>query len=317
MALNEDIDRGVMVIKTLVDAFNEERLFSCRRFPEDIYPQEFEEGSNEHLIYISMVSSIAYLRKEEQLWTIAKDTFNEERGHKLFIPTEVLKMSIEDLECDMRYFGLLLSSLFIKQWALRNPKKANRRRLNTHDYELWYNMAVALNDFNSNIEELLEHYNFDALKIIDGFAKGEYSNCFPEYHKIRKVILWLIRLQRYGPYEIKNLDQVPMPIGMHIIRATFMSGAISGNTTSIMTDLHTKLSDYWYKVSKKGKTVFNLAPVEFQIYLWILSKYGCARGRREKPACKLTDECPCSDYCSTGKFEIFGTYVKIDTQKTG
>ncbi|MCK4667022.1 hypothetical protein KAU33_09745 [Candidatus Dependentiae bacterium] len=315
MAITEDVDRGNLVIKTLIDAYNENRLFSCKRFPEDIIPDSMEEGSNEHLIYLSMISSISYLRKEDQLWTLARDAYEDEKGRDMFIPEKVLQASIGDLERNMLQFGLLLSSLAVKQWELDNPKAANRRQLQSRDSEIWINMTVALTDFDSNIEKLLNYYDFDSEKIIEDFVNGKYSNCFPEYDKKRKVILWLVGLQRYGKYQIKNLDKVPMPIGMHIIRATFMSGAMSGETSSIMLDLHKVLSDYWYKVSKKGKDVFNLSPIEFQSYLWILSKYGCTKGRKEKPTCSLKNKCPCGSYCSTGYFESFGTYVKLDTQK--
>ncbi|MDD3627013.1 MAG: hypothetical protein PHV06_06800 [bacterium] len=315
MELQKDIDRGVLVIKSLVDAFNEKRLFTCSHFPEDVFPENMEVGSNEHLVYISMISSIAYLRKEEQLWCLTRDAYEDSEGHIIFEPEKVLSTSLEDLERTMRQFGLLLSAMVIRQWMLRNPKTANRRELESHDLEIWTNMAQALMEFDCDIEKLLKHYDFDALKIIDDFARGKYSNCFPEYHRERKVILWLVRLQRYGKHFIKNLDKVPMPIGMHIIRATFMTGSVWGNANSIMTDLHKFLSDYWYDVAKKGQYLFKLAPIEFQIHLWILSKYGCAVGRREKQTCSSQQECPLKEFCTEGTFEILGTYVKVDTKR--
>ncbi|MDD3626531.1 MAG: hypothetical protein PHV06_04360 [bacterium] len=316
MAITEDIDRGILVIKTLQDAYNENRLFTYKRFIEDIYPEGLERGSNAHLIYVSMVCSISYLRKEEQLWTLARDAYEDEEGRDLFIPAKVLQSSLDVLERNLRQFGLLLSPTAIKDWELNNPKVASRRILQSSDFEIWVNMAETLNSFDSDIEKLLSHYDFDADKIIDDFVNGKYSNCFPEYQKERKVILWLIALRRFSKYEIKNLDKVPMPISMHTIRATFMTGAMAGQTTSIMNDLNKTLSDYWYRVSTKGKDVFNLTPVEFQTFLWILSKYGCTIGRKEKPACSMKDKCPCGSYCSKGVFDSFGTYVKIDVHQT-
>ena len=269
MKLIKDIERGVLVINRLVNAFRENKLFGCNRFPEDIMPEDLEIGSNEHLLYLSFISSIAYLRKEERLWNLAKEAYEDNKDVIIFTPEKVLNSSIVMVEKELKKYGLLVNPLIIRQWNLNNPKSANRKILEGRDLEMWINMALALNDFGSDVEKLCESFDFDGVKILEEFTEGKYSNCFPDYHKPRKVILWMMRFQRYAKFKLKNLDKVPMPIGMHIIRATFMSGAISGEVSSIMLDLYEILSDYWYEVSRTGKDSFNLSPIEFQIYLWM------------------------------------------------
>ena len=145
---------------------------------------------------------------------------------------------------------------------MRNPKSANRRLLQGNDTEIWLNMAQAIYEHDSNIEKLFAAYDFDAVKILNEFTEGRYPECFPEYHKERKIVLWMVRLERFAKFTIKNLDKMPMPIGMHIIRATFMSGAVTGETTSIDMDIRARLSEYWHEVADTGKEVFNLSPTE-------------------------------------------------------
>ncbi|MCK4667312.1 hypothetical protein KAU33_11210 [Candidatus Dependentiae bacterium] len=315
MKLIKDIERGVFVINTLVNAFRANELFGCNRFPEDIMPEDLEIGSNEHLLYLSFISSIAYLRKEERLWNLAKDAYEDNKDGIIFNPEKILNSSINSVDKELKKYGLLVNPLIVKQWNLSNPKSANRKILEGRDLEMWINMALALKDFGSDVKKLCESFDFDGVKILEEFSLGKYSNCFPEYHKARKVILWMVRLQRYAKFKLKNLNKLPMPIGMHIIRATFMSGAISGEVSSIMLDLYEILSDYWYEVSHLEKNEFSLSPIEFQIYLWILSKHGCSKGRRDHLICRLQDECPLGEYCSEGVFKTLGTYIKVDTQQ--
>ena len=316
MDLNFDIERGILVIKTLVDSFNDNRLFTCDHFPEDIIPEEMVKGSNEHLVYLSLISSIAYLRKEEQLWCLARDAWEEKEAKYLFNPEQILTHPFKEIEKSLRYYNLLVSKAIVKEWTMRNPKSANRRLLQGNDAEIWVRMAQTLYEHDSNVEKLFDVYNFDAVKVLKEFTEGKYSESFPEYHKTRKVILWMVRTQRFSSFHIENLNELPMPVSMHIIRATFMSGAVTGETTSIDMDISSKISEYWHDVAEAGKETLNLSPNEFQIYLWILSKYGCSTGRREQPYCTLVDQCPVGKLCSKGIFENLGTYIKAEIRQT-
>ncbi|MDD3626494.1 MAG: hypothetical protein PHV06_04175 [bacterium] len=315
LEVKEDVQRGVEVLRRLVKSLNEQNLFEFQNLPEDIVPEGLTKGENDHLIYLSLVSAIAYLRKEERLWASARETFEDKDTKYVFDTKEVVKHEPEKIEEDLRSFGLFINKLVLKHWSIGKLKSVDRRSLRENDLEIWLNMANALNDFDGNIQKLFENYKYDGLEVLKAFTRAPYASAFPEYHKQRKVEIWLARMRRNALFEINNLENIPMPVGAHIIRTTFLTGAITGKLNSIHVDLDNLISDYWNDVGLACKEELNITPIEFQVYLWILSKYGCSVGR-ESEICTKAPDCPFADICSIGKFEMLDTYITIDlTQK--
>ncbi|MCK4667758.1 hypothetical protein KAU33_13460 [Candidatus Dependentiae bacterium] len=312
--IKKDIDRGILIIKRLVDAYKNRKLFKFNELPENNLPEDLEVGSNEHLLYLSFVSGIAYLRREERLWAAARETYDDENLRYVFNPKEVIRHPLEEVESNLKEYGLFINLLVLKHWSIGKLKTVDRRSLRENDLEIWLNHANTLNDFSGDIKTLFESYDNNALKVFRAFTKLPYSSSFPTYHKPRKVEIWLARIRRYARFEIKNMNELPMPVGAHIIRATFLPGAISGELNSIHVDLDSLISDYWHEVAEVGKEELGLSPIEFQVFLWTLSKYGCSVGR-EGETCSLQEECPLGDICSKGKFNVMDTYISINLEQ--
>ena len=312
--IKKDIDRGILIIKRLVEAYENKKLFKFNKLPENNLPEDLEIGSNEHLLYLSFVSAIAYLRREERLWAAARETWDDDDIRYVFNPKEVIRKSLPEVERDLKEYGLFVNLLVLKHWSIGKLKTVDRRSLRENDLEIWLNLANTLNDFNGDIKTLFESFNYDAVEVFRAFNKHPYSNSFPKYHKPRKVEIWIARIRRYARFEIKNMNELPMPVGAHIIRATFLPGAISGKLNSIHVDLDSVISDYWHEVAEVAKEELGLSPIEFQVFLWTLSKYGCSVGR-EGETCSLQGECPLGDICSKGKFDVMDTYISINLEQ--
>ncbi|MCK4666679.1 hypothetical protein KAU33_08010, partial [Candidatus Dependentiae bacterium] len=295
----------------LRDAYNHREGIYSKVFPYRVLPEEMVSGSNEHLLFLTFVSGIAYHRKEELLWNSARMTYSDPKTKYLFNPEKVLEVLPSDLEQDLLKYKLFVTPSEIKKWNVGKLKNIDRSSVRENDLYIWVKMAKVLKKYDSDIKKLFEAFDNDALKLLKAFSETPYTNCFPEYSKERKVIIWLTRLKTISDLTVSNFENLPVPIGSHIVRATFMTGAISGKITSFQVDFEELLAEYWKTVYEERNTEFDETLVEFIPYLWFLSKFGCAPGKVGND-CRNKAGCPVKDLCTTGKVEILDNYITID-----
>ncbi|MCK4667929.1 hypothetical protein KAU33_14330 [Candidatus Dependentiae bacterium] len=312
--INKDIHRGILLIQKLSNVFQTEDFFGVTQMPEDILPYGVERGSSEHLLYITLVSSIAYLRWEESLWSAARETFEDDEKKYLFDPKKVLEEPFSKIEFDLKEYSLISNLTKGKPLGIGKVKSDDLKALRQNDPNAWVNMSRALKQFDFSIEKLFEEHNYDAVDVVKFFTETDFSNSFPEYQRKDKVLVWLSRIERNLKFPIKNLDKLPMATGNHILRATFMMGVIWGKFNSTEVDLDDMIIDFWNKVAIEGKEKLRVFPVQFQTYLWILSKFGCKPGRKES-ICSMKSHCPIGDFCAIGKFDILDKFITIDIKQ--
>ncbi|MDD3626815.1 MAG: hypothetical protein PHV06_05800 [bacterium] len=311
----KDIIRGISVIKKLNEAFFTDNLFDFEGLPEEKLPKEMLRGSSEHLLYITLVSAIAYLREEEQLWNSARMAWEDKHRRYLFNPAEILERPVSEVENDLRKVKLLCSPQELKPVSFKDLISGDQRFLRENDFEIWLNMSRTLNRFGSKVETLFDSHNFDALEIFKLFTETPFKDSFPEYKKERKLIIWLARIERNAHFPILNMIRIPMAGGTHIHRATFMTGCIRGELNSLQVELDDLTVKYWHEVAEAGKTSLNISPIQFQIYLWILSKFGCKPGKPDgKEECRNKKRCPVKEFCVSGQVLIKDEYTQINTR---
>ncbi len=305
-----DTKRGILTLKRLIKAYNDKKFFNLVKLPEEILPENLEKGTNAHLLFLTLVSSIGYLRKEELLWNAARETYEDDDLRYLFFPDQILNHPLEKIEHDLKEWSLLLSLKSIKNDKIKF-KSVDRRTIKENDLAIWINMSNLLKTYDSSVVKLLEAYDMDALKIIDVFTQVPLENCFPNYQKKEKIIIWLLRLKEDESLPIINFDKIPMPVNYHVIRATCFSGSVTGIANSIESDIPKLIAEYWFEMVEDKDYDLNLNPIEFERYLWLLSKYGCSKGRQGYN-CSFTKDCPVGDFCSRGEIKILNTYMTID-----
>ncbi len=309
-----DTKRGILTLKRLIKAYNDKKFFNLKKLPEEILPEGVEKGTNTHLLFLTLVSSIGYLRKEELLWTAARETYEEDDLRYLFFPDQILNHPLEKIERDLKEYSLLLSLKSIKNDKIKF-KSVDRRTIKENDLAIWLNMSNLLKTHNSDVVKLLKAYDMDALKLIDVFTQPPLEECFPNYQRKEKIIIWLLRLKEDENLPIINFDKIPMPVNYHVIRATCFSGSVTGIANSIESDLTKLVAEYWFEMIKDKDYDLDLNPIEFERYLWLLSKFGCSPGRQGYN-CNLKNECPIGDFCSKGEIKILNTYMTIDIVQT-
>lgn len=314
MNLRKDYSRGILTLERLNSAFRDKNFFKIKALPYSLLPEGMEAGTKEHQNFVTYISSIDYLRQEEDLWQCARDTYEDPQTRYLFEPKEVLIKPSRELLNDLQSHRLFLTNQQLRRWNFRKYELQTKKKIEGKDIEYWINISKMLKEFDNDLSNLFAQFDNNALEIIKEFSTGKYLPCFPKYAKERKVIVWLKRMKEFSDIEFNNFDKLKLPVDHHTIRATFYSGSISGKVSSFDLNLPKIISDYWKEVSTKEGYTLNKEPIEFEGLLWLLSKYGCSL-RSNPKKCQLFTRCPIGDFCSKGKVKILDDFVSIDIEQ--
>lgn len=85
-------------------------IFGHKKMPEGTPPEGVEEGSYEHLMYVTMTVSIDYMRDATVLWKSARKTFEDPEVRWVFYPKKVVdegKTSFKKLSRSINYLKSL------------------------------------------------------------------------------------------------------------------------------------------------------------------------------------------------------------------
>ena len=154
--IHQDIQRGIEILRKLRQAYDANAFFTFKQLPEDVLPEDMVRGSNEHLLYLTLVSSVAYLRREERLWSCARETWEDTELNYLFKPEVVITKHSSVVEHDLLDYNLTESLLKAKTYSIGKLKYQDRRVLREKDVDIWMNMAYALSKYSSNVEDLFK-----------------------------------------------------------------------------------------------------------------------------------------------------------------
>jgi hypothetical protein len=108
------------------------------------------------------------------------------------------------------------------------------------------------------------------------------------------------------------LNLIPIPIDIHICRASLNLDVIRGSYSGNMEQVFGSIDEAW----RRG--VENSAFYSLQVDepLWTLSKYGCTD--RPKTTCQPHEcphysECPVAAFCVAGKVSVAPPLVDVET----
>lgn len=168
---------------------------------------------------------------------------------------------------------------------------------------------------------VLDYYKGDPLNIIlacnwDGAKVLEHlhqnGQLFP-YLKGQKIgPLWLRMLRDNAGLPLTNLDTIPIPVDIQVLRATFCSGAITGDYDGPIEPLKKMVAPLWKKAVQglsfpdKNGTGRPLISLDLDEALWNLGRNFCSRNGRSP-----MESCPLSPGCLSGKIEIRNNMVQI------
>jgi len=106
--------------------------------------------------------------------------------------------------------------------------------------------------------------------------------------------------------KLKNLKKMPIPVDVHIARATFTTGWLKGEYTGTITDVSPKIDEAWKKIIPKLKHALQMDEC-----LWHLSKQGCTS--RKGDFCPRRRECPVGEFCIGGHVHVSSKGIKVRT----
>ncbi len=282
-----DIEKCRKVAEILYNQFykSKEGLFGHREMPEDLLPQGVERGSYSHIMFITLTVAIDYQRDAVQLWNASRRTFEDKSTQWIYFPNQLVERSDSELLGAMQKYSLV--------------KKVLKDAL-----KIWKPVSMSFHKlFNSDPRNLFKEMDYDAFRLYT-IMNTKYKRYFP-YLSGKKILpLWLRLLHDVVGIELKNLDKIPIPVDIHIARATFCLGCLKGTYKGPFQDAIAEINGVWEEACEN----FPLTRLQLDGPLWNLSKYGCSH--RTNQFCPKSSRCPVSQFCIPGK--IYVSPEKID-----
>ena len=302
MSVEIDIKKGNKLAKVLYDSFLTVGIHGHTEMPEDEIPEGVARGSLEHVLFITLTVSIDYMRDATALWKYSRKTYEDPKTRYLFEPESLAQTAYEKIIKDMKKHGL--------------AKRPN------NDSTIWKTVGTTFeNKWNGNPINFLEHNNWDSLTILKHLEKDTHidgdkkSNDFPYLRGPKIGPLWLRMLRdNVGITKIKNLDNVPIPVDIHIARASLATGVVYGEFEGKLGDLFKFIRKAWFE-SVKGIQIDNrdMMALDVDEALWHLSKFGCAQRDKITGNCPVYDRCEVNEFCIKGSVSINKGNVLINT----
>lgn len=299
LIINSKKAKDVAVI--LFEKFNSnEGIFGHNIMPEDLLPtwnsdltsSGIEKGSYEHLMFITLVVSIDYQRNADQLWEAGRKTFEDEQTRWLFFPEKILKKNFDEIVEAMKVHKL--------------SKKSKK------DAKIWFDVSKSFFEvYDSNPLNLIEQCNHDALEIFNRKFDLRFKQSFPYLSGDKIFPLWIRMLYDTVGIGLKNIDKIPIPVDVHIARATFTTGCLIGKYKGTIPKVFSQIDEGW----KKAIELVNHPKLRYRLQLdeplWHLSKYGCRF--RKGDFCPNKSKCPVSKFCMNGIINVSAEKIEINT----
>lgn len=295
--LQVDVGRARDVAQTLYAAFapGGVGIFGEHSMPEDVLPQGVAPGSREHLNFLTLTISVDYMRDAMELWRAARGAWRDATTRYLFEPAVVAQTSTEKLKADLVRTGL----------ALRPNRDGNA----------WGTISRTLTrKWKSDVKTFLADCGFDGPTILtrlhrDGaWSASGWTPDFPLLRGPKIGPLWVRTLRDNALLKLSGLEDVPIPVDVHVMRATLCSGAIRGRYCGSLETIKHAVRDVWRTATKglqhpDGRPMI---PLDVDEPLWTLSRLGCSR-RGNGPLASCPSDCVCAPACVEGRIRITGT----------
>jgi len=300
--LKTDPGRGKRLAELLYRQFSTNGILGHTEMPEDILPKGMTRGSLEHLFFITLTVAIDYQRDANVLWEVSRQTWEDSETQYLFDPEALHQTHHIKVTKDLQKYKL--------------SKKQKK------DSNIWRTVGITfLKKWNGDPTNFLENCGWDSMEILSRLKSDthiNYGKPVPDYPYLRgdKIgPLWLRMLRdNVGITKLKNLEHVPIPVDIHIARATLATGVVRGQFNGNLADVFAHIRSAWFE-GVKGLKVKNrnMMALDVDEPLWHLSKYGCTHRNKDTGRYHLISRCEAGDFCVTGRVKIEQNRVELNT----
>lgn len=280
-------DRAREAARRLWEAWNGAGIFGVVSMPESEPPVGVERGTREHALFITLTVALDYLRDAAALWSAARQAFEGETTRWLFDTARVARSSAEDVR----------AALVSSRVALRPVK----------DAQIWQTVAATLDRrFGGDPRAMAEAVDHRAPAMLEDLRRvpGE----FPWLGGPKIGPLWVRMMSDEVQLLLRELELVPIPVDVHIARATYACGGLVGSFTGTVSAAAPAIKQLWGDALEGT----GLRPLDIDQALWLQSREGCARRRGD--FCPREGQCVIADLCVEGQIRVDGKAIKIDTR---
>lgn len=302
MSIVIDNERGKKVAELLYNSFTTKGIHGRTDMPEDITPNSVIRGSLDYIFFITLTVSIDYQRDAPSLWESSRKTFDDPETRYLFDPKLLHETPFRKISEDMQKYKL----------SKKPQKDANIwRTVGVTFYKKWRgDPRNFLQDCNWNSPLILRR-----LKDDKHIYSGRQVSDYPYLRGPKIGPLWLRMLRdNVGITQLKNLENVPIPVDIHIARATLATGIVRGQFRGRLYEVFEYIRKAWFE-SVKGLGIKNreMMALDMDEPLWHLSKYGCTKRDKTTGYCSLLNRCEAREFCIKGKVKIENSVVELET----
>ena len=127
--------------------------------------------------------------------------------------------------------------------------------------------------------------------------------------------LWLRMLRdNVGIGKLSDLDEVPIPVDIHVARATLCLGVVRGRFRGSLTEVFEHVRQAWSE-SVVGLSVESrpMIALDLDEPLWHLSKYGCTKRPGDGSQCPMLSTCEAAEFCKSGSITIAKQNIEMNT----
>jgi len=301
-SLRVNSQKGKKIAGTLYNAFATTGILGNTIMPEDIMPNGMIKGSLEHLFFITLTVSIDYQRDANTLWAVSRKAWENPETAYLYNPQLLHEIPPRRIAEDMQKSGL--------------SKKTKK------DPYIWRTVGVTVfKKWQAKPLNFLKDCEWDSLKILDRLKNDKHmynKKLVPDYPYLRgnKIgPLWLRMLRdNVGIDKLKRLDEVPIPVDIHVARATLSTGVVRGEYQGCLNELFEIIRKAWFG-SVKGINLKNrpMMALDVDEPLWHLSKHGCTKRDKESGECPVKNRCEAKQFCVKGTIKIEKNRVELKT----
>jgi len=302
MSVYEEINRGKKVAELLYRCFATTGIHGYTDMPEDLLPASAIRGSLEHILFLTHTVAIDYQRDANALWASSRQTYEDPDTRYLFNPQVLSVMPASKIIRDMQKYKL--------------SKKPQQ------DANTWRTIsAVFCQKWQSDPRNFLASCNWSAPLILARLKNDSHSVAgkrvqdFPFLRGDKIGPLWVRMLRDNASItKIQNLDKTPIPVDIHIARATLALGVVRGQYEGSLDSLFESIRQAWFK-SSAGLVVDERKMIALHVDepLWHLSKYGCTYRNKQTGDCPVYSRCEAKGFCIQGKVSIRNNYVELET----
>jgi len=303
MSVIIDSERGRKAADLLFNAFSTTGIHGRTDMPEDVLPAAATRGSLEHILFITLTVCIDYQRDAAALWESSRHTFGDPATRYLFDPRALHETTLSTIVRDMQKYGL--------------SKKPQQ------DAYIWSTVGISFyKKWQGDPRNFLENYKWGALRVLEHLKNDIHPlnerqvTDFPFLRGDKIGPLWLRMLRdNAGITKIQDLDRVPIPVDIHIGRATLALGVVRGQYSGGFGNLFETIRKAWFE-SVRGLQVGErpMMALDVDEPLWHLSRFGCTYRDKQSGVCPLIQSCEAKSLCIKGKVDIHnGSTIELYT----